>query len=340
MGLTIFFRLSYACNPVHMRNGCDVSGIHINKQGLQGSLSAAFHELPKLQELDLSKTKVSGDLAMLAKCNELIMLDLDNTNITGDLKALENAKGLKGLYLSDTRVTGDLETFKNAQKLHFLHLSLTKVTGDLKALENARELTQLYLSQTQVTGNLDSAIFFYHDQRLTNVDLSHTKVNGSLTALEGAFRLRTLDLSHTKVAGDVVSLQNVLTSANKLKYLDISGISIGGDIRHLRSAALETLKAAGCRLQGSLTRKDEHGYKLHFPALVTLDLADNEIARVEEIPERCRTLILSGSAMIDFAPGVLRRAVENDVYVDLTNATLGNEVEAWLHRTCCSSLGH
>ena len=314
------------------RHGCDVTSMDLLGKELKGSLSPALCEFRKLHALGLSGTELSGDLAMLAKCNELIDLHLSKTKVTGDIKSLSNMEKLKVLNLRDTQVFGALEAFKNALDLRYLGLSQTSVTGDLKALEHPVSLKHMDIAQTNVTGRLND--FLRRAQHLVHLDLSHTKANGSLSSLEEAvtgtgkklIMLEWLDLSHTEVTGDVKELQGALFHGVELKYLDISGIAIEGDISvtPLRSESLETFKAAGCGLQGTLSR-----WFFKFSAVATLDLASNEITRVEYIPRKCRTLILAANATIDFAPGILRKAVENYVFVDLRNVTLGNKMEAW-----------
>ena len=315
------------------RYGCDVTTVNLLGKELRGSLSPALCEFPKLQHLILSGTELSGDLAMLAKCKELNELSLLGTSVAGDLKALREMEKLKVLDLRDTRVYGEVEAVKNASELKHLDLSETNATG---ALPHLPSLRSLYIARTNVYGHLNGLLqnaFF-----LVNLDLSHTKVSGSLSAVKEAVtskKMVKLDLSHTKVTGDVASLQSALDHATILKYLDISGIPIEGDISgsNLHSGSLETFKAAGCGLQGSLTRRF-----FQFSAVVTLDLASNKITYVDYIPIKCRTLILASETTIDFAPGILRKAVEHYVFVDLRNVTLKDKTEAWPHCTCRSCL--
>lgn len=269
------------------------------RQDLQGFLSPVLCELPVLQKLNLAATQISGDLETLSGCKSLehlSQLHLWHTKVTGTLEALRKVTWLKRLLLHNTQVTGELKALENLKRLFFVDLSETQVAGDLRALRAASWLNTLLLSQTQVTGDLN-ALF------------------------RSARNLATLDLSHTKVTGRMGTL------GPKLRHLDISGISITGDITDLRSDSLVTLKAAGCGLKGALMQG--HSGQTQFPELVTLDLASNKIAHVEEIPFKCRNLILADNPEVGFAPGILSEAVQDKVFVNLRNVNVTNRTEAW-----------
>ena len=107
-----------------------------------------------------------------------------------------------------------------------------------------------------------------------------------------------------------------------LKYMDISDTSVGGNPSALHLKWLETFKASACPLKGSIAGN-------LFDSLVTLDVASTLISRVDSIPSKCRSLLLADIGSMSFAPGLLRRAVEDNVFVDLRNATLANHSDAW-----------
>lgn len=296
------------CEPnssrVDLRKDCDVVRIEFqSRAGLRGFLSPAFLELKKLRRLDLQYTEVSGDLQRLSECRSLEWLHLSHSKVTGKLEALENATNLKGLYMANMEVAGDLSALQNANELLFVDLSYTRVAGELQGIEGAEGLYSMDLSHTNVTGDLDG------------LPLSLTR----------------LDVSYTKVAGDIQGLQSALKDAENLGYLDISGTDLEGDVSELQLDFLETFKATGCRLHGSFDGDS-------FESLVTLDLTATQVSHVEVIPSKCRTLLLAHIDSMSFAPGLLREAVEDYVFVDLSNVTFTNRTEARQVVPCLSSL--
>ena len=214
-------------NKTLLRSGCDVLVIDFEGIGfwghaqLHGSLSEAFLELPKLRFLNLKGTEVSGDLAVLEKCNELTRLDLSGMNVTGDLKALENAVGLGDLGLSQTKVAGDLEALKTATKLQFLELSNAKVEGNIEALHMLTKLRSLHLSNTKVEGNI---MALQKATELRVLYLTNTTVEGNIGALQKATKLEVLNLESTNIYGDMASLREL----KSLVVVKITGTRITG----------------------------------------------------------------------------------------------------------------
>ena len=165
-----FFFFRFVCQALseipqrmHLRDGCDVVNIHFDDHTeLQGSLSPALCELPELESLDLKGTKVSGDLAMLARCKALWKLDLSKTNVAGDVKALGNSVELLFLSLSDTKVEGDIKALQNATKLRDLHLENTNVSGDMASLREAKRLEDdnVKIGGSRITGGRCSPRLF------------------------------------------------------------------------------------------------------------------------------------------------------------------------------------
>ena len=150
-------RLSEFPNRTLLRDNCDVLEIDFAfRTELHGALSPALCEFPKLWHLDLQETKVSGDLATLARCKALQLLDLSETNVAGDVKVVENLVELHSLFLSDTKVDGNIEALHNLTELVYLYLSNTKVEGNLEALHELTKLHRLCLENTNVSGDMAS----------------------------------------------------------------------------------------------------------------------------------------------------------------------------------------
>ena len=127
-----------------------------------------------------------------------------------------------------------------------------------------------------------------------------------------------MDFSKSKVSGDINSLKN----AKGLLYLDISGTSIGGNFSALQLDRLRTFKASGCHLKGSFLGS-------FFESLVSVDLRSTQISHVDGIPSQCRTMLLADIESLSFAPGLLRHALENYIFVDLRNVAFTDPSESW-----------
>ena len=64
-------------------------------------------------------------------------------------------------------------------------------------------------------------------------------------------------------------------------------------------------------------------------ALGFLDLASNSIDKVDSIPERLKTLVLAGNTNnMSFAEGVLQKAVQDGILLDVQNVTFTNQTDA------------
>ena len=177
-----FFRfvcqaLSEFPNRMHLREGCDVLKIDFAfRSDLDGALSPALCEFPKLGSLDLIFTKVSGDLATLAECHGLTMIDLSRTNVAGDLKALGNAVELRTLRLPDTKVEGNIAALRELTELRDLDLSNTQVEGNIEALHELTKLEKLHLENTNVSGYMAS---LREAKDLKDVKISGTRIAGA-----------------------------------------------------------------------------------------------------------------------------------------------------------------
>jgi len=104
---------------------------------------------------------------------------------------------------------------------------------------------------------------------------------------------------------------------------------------------LATLKAAGCGLTGPLWPEilnNRFGSSIpidYWPlsqALSVLDLGSNNVTDVAKLPGSCRTLVLTGNPDVSFGAGVLQKAIQDIVFIDLRNATFANPSDpcCWL----------
>ena len=298
------------------RSECTVWGISFSgRKGLSGTLSESFKELRDLDTLDLSDTKISGDLAVLANCTQMETLYLQNTLVTGNLAALAEAM------------------------IQFLDLSNSKVTGNPGSLNGAK-LSVAILSNTRIAG--DVAVLGTWP-RIREVDLSDTEVTGAFHVNSVLKKLRVLKLARAKIDFLEGFLQEDLWGEcpfPAVTILEVSGLAMDASVSEfldpfLHCEHLSSIGAAGCGLTGEIPKTiSVFGEEFPFSvtwlgrALVFLDLASNSIDRVDSIPNRLKTLVLAGNANMSFAEGVLQQAVRDGILLDVQNLTFTNQTDA------------
>ena len=264
--------------------------------------------------LDLSDTKISGDLAALANCTEMKILRLQNTFVTGDLAALAEARIIQILDLSNSKVTGNLGAL-NGASLYRVLLSNTRIAGDVAVLSTRPQFKEVDLSDTDVTGTfrVDSVLGYLEILKLTG---TRTKIDfmGGRESYQCPFpEMHTLEVSGSAVDASVSEFLAPL----------------------LRCHHLNRIGAAGCGLTGEIPKTvGWFGHEIPFDltflgkALGFLDLASNPIDKVDSIPRKLNSLVLAGNRNISFAEGVLQKAVQDGILLDMQNVTFTDQTDA------------
>ena len=277
------------------------------RKDLRGTLSQGFKELKDLGFLDLSDTKISGDLAVLANCTEMTNLKLQNTLVSGNLGSLADAT-IRILDLSNSKVTGNLGAL-NVTQLGFCRLSNTRIAGDVAVLGTWPRIQEVDLSDTDVTGTMHVNSVFYY--------LEILKLTGTRTKI---------DFMGRGVGSEC--------SFPKMTTLEVSGLAMDALVSEFLAPLilcqhLNSIGAAGCGLTGVL-----FGDKFPFDdtylgrVLAFLDLASNRIDKVDSITKMLKTLVLAGNRNMSFADGVLQKAVQDGILLDVQNVTFTNQTDA------------
>ena len=273
-------------------------------------MSQRFKELKDLVELNLGDTKISGDLAVLANCTNMDHLILRNTLVTGNLVALAEARIIRFLDLSNSKVTGSLGAL-NSAKLNVVRLSNSTIAGDVVVLGTWPEIYEVDLSDTEVTGTLH--------------------VNSALKNLE------TLKLTRPKI--DFMGRRVRKCPFPAMTTLEVSGSAMDASVSEflapLLFCHLSSIRAAGCGLTAKVPKTVWFGigfvpfdWTPLAKALMFLDLASNRIDRVDSIPYRLKSLVLAGNTNMSFADGVLQKAVQDGILLDMQNVTFANQTDA------------
>ena len=296
------------------RSECSVRQISFRgRKDLNGTLSQSFKELKDLKGLHLGDTKISGDLAVLANCNEMTRLVLRNTLVTGNPASLADAR-IQYLDLSNSKATGNLQAL-NGEKLESVRLSNTRIAGDVAVLGTW--------------------------PRILEVDLSDSEVAGAFHVKSVLNSLRVLKLTGTKI--DFMGVDSDWCPFPKMTTLEVSGLAMDTSVSEflhplLRCRHLNSIRAAGCGLTGKLPKTVSVSvpFSAMYPfdetflgkALVFLDLASNRIDKVDSIPEGLKSLVLAGNTNMSFAYGVLQKAVQDGILLDVQNVTFTNQTDA------------
>ena len=312
-----------------IENATKLSLLHLGSTKVMGNLGG-LQKARRLILLNLASTEVLGDLSSLENASELRTLKLPNTSVAGDLSGLRKATALTSLSLPNTEVSGNLSNLDKASKLSVLDLAYTKVMGDVSGLRNNQQLQVLDLSSSHISGTIDAILQW---PIIRSIDFSYTNVTGGITP---AFQSRCAELQSLKLVNTRATfttnaaMRQRFMGFPKLTFLDLTNSPLEQMAFHLfdllgRCASLATIKASGCGLTGSISLRIQ-GQPL-WQALVVLDLANNQIWDVGELPRNCRTVVLAGNPKIGFAKGVIPKALAEGVLLDLRNATFDKQSE-------------
>ncbi|CAE7840644.1 unnamed protein product [Symbiodinium sp. CCMP2592] len=339
--------------------------LELSSTQIRGDLGF-LSRMGQMQKLRLSYTQVDGTLEALRNMTRLAGLWLYNTRVRGDLVPLASMHNMRVLDLEDTKIAGTLETLAKMTRMTTLWLHNTRVGGELGSLQAMRELRELRLQGTRVSGSLDVLTKFAN---LEEADLASTAVTGGLTRhWRGQLKkLRRLNLAASKAdflpRGDELSKLRCLDSdplsdgalLPALVELDVSSCPMNGDVMDLllplaACKSLGKVAASHANLTGDaldLTKLEVMMDNVSWAgiaaplagALQTLDLSGNSIRRIEALNANS-VLYLADNGCVDIPHGMLRKALEDGVRLDLTNVALVDTTEArdliakgWLNAT-------
>eukprot|EP00435_Cladocopium_sp_Y103_P023760 s2091_g5.t1 len=329
--------------------------ISLGNTDVDGSMRV-FHRAPKLQDLNLAGTRISGDLEILSDVTTLRHLRLDRCNVTGNIAAI-STESLEVLSLSETRIFGNLRVLSGQAKLRELKLAATAVQGDLSDLTALPEIEHVDLSRTNVTGSMN-AEWDGHCKKLQYLDLSEAWLVYALqpSSFRMAFPLPTWKPQDgwviskeipAAVLPDEHVAQTVMNQGLEilpaLTSLKVRGVRLNGTLMSLfqllSSSKLSSLVASGCRLSGDLidlsSIRTLNRSSLRFiqdsqlaKSLLHLDISNNSIEFVEALPPNAHIRIAFNKVKLRFAKGVLTQAFDDAFELDLRSTPLATFSEA------------
>jgi Leucine-rich repeat (LRR) protein len=152
-----------------------------------------LEKMPRLELLDLSRTRVSGQGLKHVSASKLSKLVLTGTAVADpDLGTIADFRELVELRVGDTAITdAGLSALRSCHRLKILDLSGNRVSGS--GLRDLIRVAYLTLRGTEVTDETLPHLLTLRD--LVRLDLSDTKVTAQgLSQLRQLPRLRLLEL--------------------------------------------------------------------------------------------------------------------------------------------------
>lgn len=281
--------------------------IDLNACELLSSGPAALASIPTLEELRLSRSRITNDtIRALARCPRLTTLHINFCGQVTDINPLAECVTLRELSASRCAIgTAGIVAFgaESRRCLHLEHLTLTENTSltDAAPLAALTSLRRLLLTTTSISNHFFEEL----DRRMTNqtqdcldrlevLDLGNARQVTSLGPLGRLPRLRALnidmtDMSHNGLQGLEQSRSLARLSIQMCRFLPNTVTSLGS-IPTLRmvdwshSSASNTLV---CGLSHSRSLRELHLMNCNrlsdvsnlrdLPSLRLLDLSDTDI---------------------------------------------------------------
>ncbi|PON81772.1 Leucine-rich repeat, typical subtype [Trema orientale] len=205
-----------------IRNFSSLRRVVLTGNGVSGEIPDAVGDLVNLEELTLSRNRLSGkmDDLDLSKLKKLKILDLSQNSFEGDVpSSMANLSELMKLDLSSNGFSGKIpESFRALQKLEFLDLSFNRFGnfGVPLFLAEMPKLRDVYLSGNHLGGKLPE--MWKNLGGVLRIGFSDMGLEGPIPA-SMAVHLRNLSylgLDNNKLEGSVPEEFWLLDSVNEI----------------------------------------------------------------------------------------------------------------------------
>ncbi len=186
--------------------GSRVTGLDLDNNHLNGSISTTIGNLSGLDTLRLEYNELTGNIPT----------------------SIGNLINLQMLNCSSNQLTGSIpSSILSLKELTFLHLSDNRLTDTLPAgLGSLNKLTMLILHNNQLTGSIPASIAKI--TTLNMIDISYNKLSGSLPTNIGNIKSMTkLILNDNKLTG---ILPKSIVNLSSLETLQLSDNLLSGSI--------------------------------------------------------------------------------------------------------------
>jgi Leucine-rich repeat (LRR) protein len=207
-----------------------LTNLNLQRSGLTGNWKNNILCLPNIQELDMSKNDLDGQLPNLSCSTYLRILDLSYCLFKGPIPlSFSNLTYLTSLSLIENRLNGSIPS----SLLTLPHLTLLSlkdnvfISGQIpNVFPKSNIFQQLDLSGNKIGGNLPTSLS--NLQHLINLDLSYNSFSGQIPDMfDGLTKLQELRLGHNRLEGQIPPS---LFSLSLLNYLDCSYNKLTGPL--------------------------------------------------------------------------------------------------------------
>ncbi|CAN6694115.1 unnamed protein product [Malus baccata var. baccata] len=291
---------------------CHVTSIILKTQDLPGTLPREMVRLKYLQEIDLTRNYLNGNIPPEWSSLQLVNISLAGNRLTGPIPVeFINITTLKSLDLSSNSLSGALpEGLGNFSSMERMILSSNKFTGYLPdTFENLTTLKDFRISDSNFSGEIPYFIGFWTNleklvmqgsgltgpipstifQLTKLIDMRITDLNRpefQLPSDSNMTRMETLMLRSCYLIGEIPSY---FSDMKGLKILDLSFNKLGGEIPYIFMflGSMEYMRLTGNMLNGEVPDR--------LPGNV--DLSDNNLNFSSEIcePKNHSSLFVSSS---------------------------------------------
>ncbi|KAF8413667.1 hypothetical protein HHK36_001659 [Tetracentron sinense] len=184
----------------NVSNVCHITHIQLKGLNLTGVLPEEFADLPKLQEIDLSRNYINGTIPTSFTRIPLVFLSLLGNRISGSIpKEIGDIATLEALILEDNQLEGTFphQLGKLSRLKRFL-ASANNFTGMLpEAFANLTNLTDFRIDGNVLSGKIPD--FIRNWTKLTRLDMQGTSMEGpipsTISHLKNLTELRVTDLN-------------------------------------------------------------------------------------------------------------------------------------------------
>ncbi|XP_022941244.1 probable leucine-rich repeat receptor-like serine/threonine-protein kinase At3g14840 [Cucurbita moschata] len=239
---------------------CHVISIALKSQSLQGTLPPDLVRLPFLQQIDLSRNYLSGQIPSEWGSTNLVNISLLGNRLTGLIpEEIGNITTLENLVLEINQLSGSIpQALGNLPQLQRLHLTSNNFSGKLPmSLGKLTTLKEFRIGDNNFSGPIPNFI-----RNWTN--------------------LTELSIQASGLSGPIPSDIGLLTKLSDLRISDLSGApSPFPRLRNLEDITILILRS--CNITGRLPN-----FLDRMPSLRILDLSFNKLSG--QIPTRFNAL--------------------------------------------------
>ncbi|KAI3856798.1 hypothetical protein MKW92_044761 [Papaver armeniacum] len=262
---------------LHANLTSSLSILNLSYCGLQGT-PGHLPYLPKLKELDVSSNpdlNVNLSLLFEHQLPQLQTLAISETKLNGSIpSSIINAPVLTSLTASDCSIKQLPSSIFNLSRLRYLDLSANSITGYLPgSLSNLKNLQFLSLSYNNFQGPIPELIC--EISTLQVLDLAYNNFTGTIPSCVKKFRnLNRFDVYGNSLEGNVsvLSLINEL-NLNSLHLSPNRLTAVIDEQQHLSKFKLDKLGLRSCNLRGLIP-----AFICDLTQLSTLDLSNNKLS--------------------------------------------------------------